>query len=114
MPYHCPWCCREFEGVSGALGIAPSDICDECALRLHLVRTLWQNLAWPERFRFVVICRARAALYESVSRALEGFVGIRVLIDRRYGERRSAATPAQSDRRSGRDRRRARKDVLLV
>ena len=114
VPKHCPWCGKELEEAPGPEETTPHGICDECARRLLLVRALWQYAARPEGFRVVVVRRAHAALYESVRRALEGFPNIRILLDRRHGERRKGGTPTQTDRRSGQDRRRPRRDLLLV
>ncbi len=114
MAKHCPWCGKELEGAASVSREAPGGICDECAQRLHLVRTLWQFSARPEEFRIVVISRAHATLYESLRRALGGFSNIGFVIDRRFGDRRTLPTPVKMNRRSGHDRRHPRKDLLLV
>ncbi len=114
MPKHCPWCGKKLAEPPGGLQTAPDNICDECANRLVLVRALWQYSARPEGFRIVVIRSAHAALYASVRRALEGFPKIRILLDRRLGDRRRKSDPVRMDRRSGHDRRSPCKDLLLV
>ncbi|MFQ5840247.1 MAG: hypothetical protein ACE5HK_05965 [Candidatus Methylomirabilales bacterium] len=57
--------------------------------------------------RYVIVLRERAHLLQYVERAFEEILNVRVIVDRRRGERRQAAAPVAFDRRvSTSDRRR--------
>jgi hypothetical protein len=64
-------------------------------------------------FRTVVLRPEHAALLDPLCRALEGLHPVRVIVDRRKGERRTGQGTVVSERRSGQDRRQPRSDVLV-
>ena len=54
------------------------------------------------------MARHEVALYQYLARRLAGIEGVRVILDRRHGERRRERHPPAAERRSGRERRRGR------
>jgi len=53
---------------------------------------------------FIIVARDREALFQHFKEAFTGNASITVILDRRGGDRRAAATPTSTDRRRG-DRR---------
>lgn len=61
----------------------------------------------------IIIRRSYAYLEEVLRRAFEGQEDVRVVVDRRYGERRTRREPGARERRRG-DRRQRREEVAEV
>src|SRR4029453_3730148 len=93
MKVTCAWCQREGEPAS--LGErAPLDDPAEThgICRRHTLRLLDRlpSRAFPGVRLLFVVSQREAALYENLQRELAGVSGVRVMLDRRQGERRGA------------------------
>jgi len=92
----CSWCQKDL-GVKEPLDdpTITSGICRECL----------GELVTPEMKGYLVVSRPFAHLYSDASELLRSRPEIRVIVDRRYGDRRQARLPVVKERRSA-DRRR--------
>jgi len=63
---------------------------------------------------YLVIGRACAYLFEELAQIFSGRPDIKVVIDRRYGERRKAHIPVSKERRKAKGERRRGVDLALV
>ena len=109
MKVTCAWCQREGEPAS--LGErAPLDDPAEThgICRRHTLRLLDRlpSRAFPGVRLLFVVSQREAALYENLQRELAGVSGVRVMLDRRQGERRVEHQDVVDDHR--RDDRRVR------
>ena len=98
----CAWCDR-YLGPEGSA--VTHGICPACTARQH-----WRDSP------VLVVSRHREAMAPVLRHLLHGSPEVRIVIERRRDERRRAEEPAPAnvDRRSGRDRRRRRADLVLV
>ena len=98
----CAWC-RKFMGTKEPLAdpVVTHGICPTCALRQQM-RTM------PT----LVIARERAEVLPLLQALLTGIPEIRVVVERRSGERRRSRNPDGSERRSQNDRRQGRSTDL--
>jgi hypothetical protein len=91
----CAWC-RKFMGTKEPLGdpVVTHGICATCVLRqrIGVMPTL-------------VIARERADMLPLLEALLTGTPEIRVVVERREGERRASGTAAALERRARNDRR---------
>jgi hypothetical protein len=99
----CAWCerflgVRETEDGGNTLS---HGICRACATRHQ----------WSEP-PTLVVCRLRADLQRVFQELLRGVPEIRVVVDRRQGERRRAAADGSEDERRGTPRRRSTPAVV--
>jgi hypothetical protein len=99
----CAWCERYLgPGVEGP-GVTHG-ICDPCAARQR----------WAER-PVLVVARHRADLRDVLEQLLRGEPAVRIVVDRRVGDRRrSRDEPVAGDRRGGPDRRHLPADATLM
>jgi hypothetical protein len=109
MRVTCAWCQREGEPAS--LGErAPLDDPAEThgICRRHTLRLLDRlpSRSFPGVRLLFVVSQHEAALYENLQRELDGVSGVRVMLDRRQGERRVEHQDVVDDHR--RDDRRVR------
>jgi hypothetical protein len=100
----CAWCERYLGAREGEPPVTHG-ICGPCAARQK----------WPEA-PVVVVSRHRADLHAVLEHLLHGEPAIRVVVDRRAGDRRrSHGEPdADGERRRDPDRRRRRPDAILI
>ena len=100
----CAWCER-FLGASGAELVVSHGICEPCAASER-------QPASP----VIVISRHRAEMRGAIECLLRADPAIRVVIDRRFGDRRRGAGEAESagERRRGSDRRLRPADAILL
>ena len=61
----------------------------------------------------IVVRRLYAYLQQELNRAFEGQENVRIVLDRRYDERRSLREPVTQERRQA-DRRRAKDEIVEV
>ena len=61
----------------------------------------------------IVVRRLYAYLQQELNRAFEGQENVRIVVDRRYDERRSLREPVTRERRQA-DRRRAKDEIVEV
>jgi hypothetical protein len=109
MKVTCAWCQRE--GEPATLGErAPLDDPAEThgICRRHTLRLLDRlpSRSFPGVRLLFVVSQREAALYENLQRELAGVSGVRVMLDRRQGERRVEHQDVVDDHR--RDDRRVR------
>ncbi len=99
----CAWCER-YLGASPEPPVTHG-ICPACAARQQ-----WQDTP------VVVVSRHRADLREVLQHLLQGEPAIRVVVDRRAGDRRreEGVIDPGTERRQASDRRRRRADAFLV
>lgn len=99
----CAWC-RKFMGTKEPLAdaVVTHGICPTCTLRQQLG-------AMPT----LVIARERAEVLPLLEALLTGIPEIRVVVERREGERRRARRADGSERRNSNDRRQARSTDLV-
>lgn len=62
----------------------------------------------------LIVMRPFTDLYEKLVAIYAEERAVRVLLDRRYGDRRGLKIPPQEDRRSGRDRRQSQLSVAVA
>ncbi len=103
----CPWCARE--GRPAFLREAeplddPSETHGVC--RRHQLEVLAEvpSRSFPGVELLLVVRPRETALYDHLARTFSGLTMVRVIVDRRRGERRQRQTPATEERRR-RDRR---------
>jgi hypothetical protein len=99
----CAWCER-FLGARDAEPPVTHGICAPCAARQR-----WEDTP------VLVVSRDRADLRAVLEQLLRGEPAVRIVVDRRVGNRRrAAAEPAEGERRRGPDRRRRAADATVV
>jgi len=99
----CAWCER-FLGMRGAEPMVTHGICLSCAASQRS----------PDA-PTLVVARHRAELRPVLENLLGAEPAMRIVIDRRVGDRRSPGKPiSDGERRRGPDRRRRPADVLLI
>ena len=62
---------------------------------------------------YIIVPRPRAYLTDLLRKAFEGREDVKILVDRRYGERRAQQRPVATERRQ-RTRRRGKEEVIEV
>lgn len=62
---------------------------------------------------YIIVPRSRAYLADLIRKAFEGREDAKILVDRRYGERRTQQRPIVVERRRG-ERRRSKEQVIEV
>ncbi len=102
MKVLCAWCCSE--GKPGYLGERESleDLGPThgiCVVHMEQVLEALPSRSFPDAELLVVVRRKDSALYEHLQRRLAGVPGVRVIVDRRVGDRRSAQGPVTDERR---------------
>jgi hypothetical protein len=95
--------CR-VEGKSGALGEkAPFDDLTEthgyCPRHSALLLASLPSMAFPDVDLLIVVRRRDGALFDYLQRRLAGVHGVKVLLERRAGDRRRQARTFSKDRR---------------
>ena len=101
----CAWCER-YLGTTGEAGpVVTHGICAPCAARQR-----WTDAP------VIVIARHRAELHTVLKQLLRGEPAMRIVVDRRVGDRRrSKAEPGSTwDNPRGRDRRRRPPDAIFI
>lgn len=100
----CAWCER-FLGAKGADPVVTHGICEPCAARQR----------WPDA-PTIVVARHRAEMHAVLQQLLRGEPAVRIVIDRRVGDRRRSRDEPDSagERRGGPDRRRRPADAVLL
>ena len=99
----CAWCERYLGPGDAGPGVSHG-ICEPCAAR--------QRWAEPP---VVVVARHRADLREVLEHLLRGEPAVRIVVDRRIGDRRrSRGESVPGDRRGGPDRRHLPADATLM
>jgi hypothetical protein len=98
----CAWCQRE--GRPAFLGERePLDDESEthgvCRRHLQSILAALPSQSFPDITYLFVIRPGEAALYDHLERAFVGVRGVKIIMDRRRGERRAAHHRAQHDRR---------------
>ncbi len=89
------------EEVSGDMQVSHG-ICLECSRRF-----------FPTGCRYAVVPRDRAFLFAEIESAFQAIRGIRVILDRRWGERRCRCARVRDDRRAlRRDRRQSPSPIV--
>jgi hypothetical protein len=111
----CAWCEAERRAAvvsdrsSGEDPIVSHGIC-----RRHEERVLagLPSVSFPDVSLLIVVAPGETRLYDYLTRALAGVRGIRVVVDRRRGERRQRRLAVTPDRRAGDRRRRGQPSPL--
>ena len=100
----CAWCER-FLGASGSEAVVTHGICEPCAARQR----------WPDS-PVVVVAPHRADVCAVLEQVLRGEPRIRIVIDRRAGDRRRRRDAPESlwERRFDPDRRRRPADAVIT
>ena len=100
----CAWCQR-YLGPGDAEPAVSHGICEPCSARQR----------WSEN-PVIVVARHRADLRDVLEHLLRGEPAVRIVVDRRVGDRRrSRGAPASGgDRRGGPDRRHLPADAILM
>ena len=99
----CAWCHR-YLGPSEAEPLVTHGICKPCVARQH-----WADTP------VIVVARHRAEISPVLEELLRGEPAVRVVVDRRLGDRRrSGGEPESGERRRGPDRRLRRVDAILI
>ena len=98
----CAWCQRE--GGPAFLGERePLDDDSEthgvCRRHLQNILAALPSQSFPEVTYLVVVKPGETALFDYLERAFLGVRGVKVILDRRYGDRREHHRPATHDRR---------------
>jgi hypothetical protein len=111
---HCSWC--RAEGSPDYLGEReplenPSDTYGVCPR--HMVQVLTAPRAKLAPQLIVVVAAQDRSLYEYLTRGLATVEGVRVILERRQGERRASPNPVNVERRQG-DRRQPRQIVHFM
>ena len=104
----CPWCRRE--GKPGYLGMReplknPGLTHGVCADHKEQLLESIPSRSFPETELLIIVRRNYIALYEHLQRWVVGTPGVKVLVERRATDRRSAACPVTDERRRVRTRR---------
>ena len=101
----CAWCERYLGTTREAGPVVTHGICEPCATRQR----------WAEA-PVIVVARHRADLCELLEQLLRGEPAVRIVIDRRVGDRRRSRGEPDSagERRGGPDRRRRPADAVLL
>ena len=101
----CAWCERYLGETRDAGPVITHGICDPCAAR--------QKWAEPP---VLVVARHRADLREVLEQLLRGEPAVRIVVDRRVGDRRRRRDEPGfgGDRRGGPDRRNLPADATLM
>jgi hypothetical protein len=116
MKVICAWCQRE--GRSGFLREReplddPSETHGICLRHQQQVVATLPSQSFPDVQLLIVVRPDELALYEHLRKTVGELKGVRVIIDRRWGERRrDADTPARERRRG--DRRLPDREVRLL
>jgi hypothetical protein len=95
--------CR-VEGRPGNLGEKPplddpTETHGYCPRHAALLLASLPSLSFPDVELLIVVRRPDAALFEYLQRRLEGVRGVKVILERRVGDRRRAAGQQTPDRR---------------
>ena len=100
----CAWCER-FLGAKGADPVVTHGICDPCSARQR----------WPDT-PVIVVARDRAEMQPVLQQLLRGEPAVRIVIDRRVGDRRRSRVEPDyaGEHRRGRDRRRRPADAVVI
>lgn len=92
----CSWCQRD---------LGEKEPFEDPAITSTVCRGCLGELVTPEMRGLLVVRRDAASLYSEFLELLKDRPEVQVILDRRYGERRSSCLPVADERRSG-DRRR--------
>jgi hypothetical protein len=102
MKVLCAWCCSE--GKPGYLGerepledLGPTH--GICVIHMEQLLEALPSRSFPDAELLIVVRRKDSALYEHLQRRSAGVPGVRVIVDRRGGDRRSAQGPVTDERR---------------
>jgi hypothetical protein len=100
----CAWCERFLGATDTGPAVVTHGICDPCAARQR----------WPDA-PVIVVAPHRADMCAVLEQVLRGEPPIRIVIDRRVGDRRLSRGAPESlwERRRGPDRRRLPADAVL-
>ena len=101
----CAWCERYLGTTRGAGPDVTHGICEPCAARQR-----WQDTP------VIVVARHRAEMHGVLQQLLRGEPAMRIVVDRRVGDRRrSRAEPDSTwEHPRGRDRRRRPPDAIFI
>jgi hypothetical protein len=101
----CAWCERYLGSTMDAGPMVTHGICQPC-----LARQKWADAP------VIVVSRNRADIHAVLEHLLHGEPAVRIVMDRRVGDRRQrGAEPASArERRRGPDRRRRPADAILI
>ena len=107
MQILCAWCCRD--GQPGYLGEReplenPEPTHGICARHTRQLLESLPSRSFPDVEMLVVVRRDNTVLYEYLKRLFAGVSGVKVLVDRRVDDRRSAPRPVTDERRYARTR----------
>jgi hypothetical protein len=110
----CAWC--ESEGRPSDLGerepfYNPAATHCICAHHRKRLLELLPSKSFPDAEVLIVVRPNDTALHDYLQRAFAGMRGVKVIIDRREGDRRRAQGPVTDDRRQVRTRRIRRGEV---
>jgi len=110
----CAWC--ESEGRPHDLGerelfYNPAATHCICARHRERLLELLPSKSFPDAEVLIVVRPNDTALHDYLQRAFAGMRGVKVIIDRREGDRRRAQGPVTDDRRQVRTRRIRRGEV---
>jgi hypothetical protein len=100
----CAWCERYLGSTMDGGPMVTHGICQPC-----LVRQKWAESP------VIVVSRNRADIQFVLEQLLRGEPAVRIVMDRRVGDRRQTAAEGEAaERRRGPDRRRRRADAILI
>ena len=100
----CAWCERYLGSTMDAGPMVTHGICPPC-----LARQKWAESP------VIVVSRNRADIQVVLEHLLRGEPAVRIVMDRRVGDRRQRGAEAgDGERRRGPDRRRRRADAILI
>jgi hypothetical protein len=102
MKVVCAWC--RHEGKSGDLGERepledPGLTHSICASHVDQLLEDLPSRSFPDAALLIVVRRNDAALFEHLQWLFTGVPGVKVIVDRRTDDRRSAQDPISDDRR---------------
>ena len=108
MKVVCAWCLHE--GKPGDLGERepledPGVTHSICAGHRDQLLEALPSRSFPDAALLIVVRRNDTALYEHLEWSFAGVPGVKVIVDRRTNDRRSAQDPVSDDRRRGDTRR---------
>jgi len=114
MKIVCSWCRQE--GLPGLVGEKPPlDDPEEthgiCRRHARALLEALPSASFPRVDLLVLVHPREQRLFDYLERRLAGVRGVKVLLDRRRGERRRRQEPVESERRRSRADRRVRDEV---
>lgn len=107
MQVLCAWCLRD--GKSAHMGEReplenPEPTHGVCPGHLERLLEAFPSRSFPCADLFIIV-RRNGTLFERLSQSFAGVPGVKVFVDRRKGERRSATQPVTKERRRAETRR---------